>query len=93
MLDDWTTAPVAEPLRVTLGFLRKVTLTPDDVGPSDIVPLREAGLSDQAIVDALYVCALFNLIDRVADTFGFAVPSPEDFRRGAAMQLKMGYRV
>ena len=91
-LDDWRTAPLDPGLRATLHFLEKLTLTPADVGPADVDPLRAAGVSDEAIEDAIHVCALFNIYDRLADTFAFAVPGPEVFRRQAAMLLKRGYR-
>ena len=91
VLDDWHSAPIDEKLRVTLGFLEKVTLTPADVGPDDVAPLRVAGVSDQAIEDALYVCAYFNLIDRLADAFGFFIPPAEVIAQGAAFLLEHGY--
>ena len=69
MLADHETAPVEEPLRATLRFLRKVTLKPGEVGPEDAEAVRAAGASDEAIADALYVCFYFNLIDRLADAF------------------------
>ena len=71
MLADWRTAPVEPRLRAMLGYLEQVTLRPDEVRPDDAEAVRAAGLSDQAIVDALLVCAYFNLIDRLADSFQF----------------------
>lgn len=49
-------------------------------------------MSDQAIEDAIHVCALFNIIDRVADALGFDIPTPEGFAQGADNLLKRGYR-
>lgn len=54
-----------------LGYLEAVTLRPDDVRAADAEAVRAAGVSDQAIVDALLVAAYFNLIDRLADSFDF----------------------
>jgi alkylhydroperoxidase family enzyme len=51
-----------------------VTLTPDQVGPEDVNHVRAIGVRDEAIVTAVYVCALFNLIDRIADALKFHVP-------------------
>jgi alkylhydroperoxidase family enzyme len=56
-----------------LGFLEKVTLAPDTVTPSDAQAVRVAGVSDQAFSDAMHVCFSFNLIDRLADAFGWHV--------------------
>jgi alkylhydroperoxidase family enzyme len=71
VLADWRTAPIEPPLRAMLGYLEAVTLRPAEVGPDDATAVRAAGVSDQAIVDALLVCAYFNLIDRLADSFHF----------------------
>ena len=92
MLDDWRTAPLDPKLRAMLGFLETLTLTPATVVAADVTPLRAAGLSDEAIEDAIHVCALFNVYDRVADTLGFDVPGPEVFRRNAAVLLRRGYQ-
>jgi hypothetical protein len=54
---------------------------------------RDAGASDEAIADALHVCALFNTIDRIADALGFVVPPAEHFRRGAPFMMRHGYRL
>ena len=90
-LDDWRTAPIDPRLRAALEFLEKLTLTPGDIGPADVAPLRAAGVSDEAIEDAIHVCVLFNIYDRLAHTFDFDVPSPDVFRRQASLMLKLGY--
>lgn len=70
-LDDWRTAPLDEKLRAVLGFLSKLTLVPGDVGAGDIEELRKAGVSDRAIEEAINLCALFNIVNRLADALGF----------------------
>ncbi len=91
VLEDPSTAPIDDRLRNTLQFLEKLTLTPEAVSPEDITPMREAGVHDQAIEEAIHICALFNIIDRVADSLDFAVPGPKDFSRGAFILLRRGY--
>lgn len=92
-LADWRTAPLREPLRATLGFLQKLTLTPHAVTAEDIAPLRAQGLSDDMIESAITICALFNIMDRVADALDFAPPTPAQAARGAPAQLKRGYKM
>jgi alkylhydroperoxidase family enzyme len=75
-----------------LGYLEKLTLEPGRVTAADVAPLRDAGLSDAAIEDAIHVCALFNIYDRMADTLGFEIPGPEGFAHSARMLLQRGYR-
>jgi hypothetical protein len=67
-----------------LSFLEKLTLFPGEVGVEDGLALRKAGIDEQAAVDAICVCILFNIIDRIADSLDFAVPSSEDFARTAS---------
>jgi uncharacterized peroxidase-related enzyme len=93
VLADWRTAPVDARTRATLGFLEKLTHTPSEVGPGDVAPLRAAGVSQQAIADAVHVCALFNIIDRVADALGFQTPGSEQLTKAARVLLRIGYRV
>jgi alkylhydroperoxidase family enzyme len=85
-------APIPEPLRETLLFLEKLTREPGAVGPQDLEPLRRAGLSDEAIEDAIYVCTVFNTIVRIADALQFEVPSAAHTARSAQVLLRLGYR-
>jgi alkylhydroperoxidase family enzyme len=92
-LDDYRTAPINEPLRATLGFLEKLTLEPADVCPADIGALRAAGVSDEGVADAIQVCALFNIYDRLADALDFYLPGPEDYAAAGRFLMKRGYRL
>ena len=74
-----------------LGFLEKLTLEPARVTSDDIIPLRAARLSDEAIEDAIHVTAMFNIYDRMADTLEFDIPGPDGFAAGAGHLLKRGY--
>jgi alkylhydroperoxidase family enzyme len=86
---------VDERLRAMLGFLEKVTLRPVEVGTGDAEALHAAGVSRAAAVDALYVSAYFNLIDRLADSFAFTPISQylgkEGLLRHEAKFLERGY--
>ena len=75
-----------------LGFLEKLTLDPLAVSGADLVPLRAAGVSDDAIEEAIHVCALFSMYDRISDALGFEVPDAEAFEAAAVMMLRRGYR-
>ena len=91
VLDNLDTAPIEEPLRMTLQLLRKLTKE-HSVTPDDMKKLLAAGVSKQQILDALAVCFAFNVIDRLADTFEFHVPGPEAFAASAKFLLKNGYK-
>jgi uncharacterized peroxidase-related enzyme len=93
VLDDWRTAPIDAKLRAQLGFLEKLTLRPDEVRPADVTPLRAAGISDAAIEDAIHVCALFNIYDRLADALGWHLPGPDGYAASAQNLLRRGYLI
>ncbi len=78
-----------------LGYLEAVTLRPGELTPADAEAVRAAGVSDQAMVDGLLVCSYFNLIDRLADSFGFTpishVIGHDGLMRREAEFLERGY--
>ena len=53
--------------------------------------MRAAGVSDQALTDAATVSALFNMIVRLADSFGWDVPDWEALTQRAPAMLEGGY--
>jgi hypothetical protein len=75
-----------------LGYLEKLTLTPEAIGPADVEVLYAAGLDDEAIADAVHVCALFSIYTRLADAMGWNVPSdPAVWAKQAKFLLSHGY--
>jgi uncharacterized peroxidase-related enzyme len=92
VLEDWQAAPIEEKTKVMLGFLKKLTLEPFNIAASDIEPLRAVGLSNEAIEDAIHICANFNIINRLADAFGFELPSPRGLARSTEILLTRGYQ-
>ena len=93
MLERGAEGATGEKLKAMLRFLDKLALQPEAVTPADLAPVRAAGVSDQAIEDAIAVCALFSIIVRVADALGFDLQTPEGYARGAQALLKRGYKL
>ena len=90
VLADWCTAPIDDKLKAMLGYLEKLTLSPEAIQPADVAAVQAAGISKQAMLEAIYVCALFIIIDRLADALNFAIPP--NFTEGAKTLLKRGYK-
>ncbi|HEY4411780.1 MAG TPA: hypothetical protein VGN06_02170 [Gaiellaceae bacterium] len=80
-------------MRATLGFIEKLTLSPAELGPADADAVRAAGVSDDAIVDAIHISALFNMIVRMADSLKWDVPPYEAMLAGAEGMLERGYEL
>lgn len=91
VLTDWRLAPVDEKRRTMLGFLEKLTLNPSTVTQNDILQLRSAGLTDQAIEEAIRVCFVFTTMNRLADALNFEIPAESSTRRAARILYIAGY--
>jgi uncharacterized peroxidase-related enzyme len=89
-LADLKAAPIDTPLRATLEMLGKLTRT-HHIDADDVQTVMTAGASPEQIGDALAICFAFNLTNRLADAFGFFVPSDDAFEAGAKYLLKRGY--
>ncbi|NIR93361.1 MAG: hypothetical protein GWO08_06705, partial [Gammaproteobacteria bacterium] len=55
-------------LGAMLKFLEKLTQQPWNMAPEDVKILREQGLNDAAIEDAVMVCVVFSIGNRLADS-------------------------
>jgi len=93
VLDDYTTAPIDERLRATLGLLETMTLHHESLTAENVRIVMRAGVSKSAIRDALEVAFLFNIYDRLADSMGWDVPSRSTgyYQSGAKRLLEHGY--
>ena len=80
-----------ERLRATLGFLEKLTLEPAALTAEDAEAVLATGVGRDALVDAIHVAALFNMIVRLADSLGWYVPPDEAFSARAQGMLESGY--
>ncbi|SDI34037.1 uncharacterized peroxidase-related enzyme [Actinokineospora alba] len=90
---DVDTAAVRPELAATATFLERLTRTPDDVTAADLAPLRAAGVPDQAVVDALHVNAVFNLVNRLANAFEWSWDSDAHVLAGAKALKRFRYRL
>jgi alkylhydroperoxidase family enzyme len=82
---------VAEPLRATLGFLEQLTLRPDTLAAHHAEAVLAAGVSKEALVDAIHIAALFSMIVRLADALGWHVPPDEQLAARAEARLGSSY--
>jgi len=70
LLDDIDTAEIDESFKPVLAYVKKLTLTPSRVSDQDAQRVFDAGWSEQALHDAITVCALFNFMNRIVDGHG-----------------------
>ena len=86
--DPWLSAGC----RAVLPLLAKVSLDPDGVTAADFALALAAGVTRAAILEALNVGYLFNIITRLADAFEFHVGPPAAFASAAKRLLGHGYK-
>ena len=91
VISDFRTAPISEPLKSALAFLEVMTLHPMDLKAEHARAALSAGVSREALMDAIAVGTLFGIVTRYADALDFAMPTPGEFERAATMLLKRGY--
>jgi len=92
VLADYRAAPIPAGLKATLGFLETMTRTPENLTPADARAALEAGVTREALDDAIAVATLFAIITRYANALAFAIPTDAEFDKAATMLLKRGYR-
>jgi uncharacterized peroxidase-related enzyme len=92
-LDHWREGSFEPRITSTMELLEKVTLAPEKVGGDDVQAVRVAGVSDAAIVHALYLCFLFNTVNRLANAFGYSWETDADRQKLAIMLNRIRYRV
>ena len=66
-------------------------MRPDELTAADAEAAYAAGVSRQALLDAATVCALFSMIVRLADAFGWDVPEWDRLTARAPAMLEGGY--
>jgi len=73
---DHAQADIPDRMRRALDYAVKLTRSPATMAESDVQLLRDAGWSDEDVMDIAEVTALFNFSNRMASGLGWA-PNPE----------------
>jgi len=63
-------APIDERLKPILAYVEKLTRTPVKITPTDARKVYDAGWDEQALFDAISICALFNMMNRIVSGAG-----------------------
>lgn len=90
LVQDVTAAPVDAPLKPILLYVRKLTLSPAKMTAEDAEAVYAAGWDERALHDAVAICALFNLMNRLVDGLGIDA-GDEYFRLASERLARVGY--
>ena len=70
MLEDFRASKLSDKDKALFAFIEKVNRTSNQINQDDVDEAKRAGWSDEALYDAITVCALFNFYNRWIDATG-----------------------
>ena len=70
MIDALATAPVSEKLRPLMAYVAKLNALPSRLVQADADAVYAAGWSEKALYEAVQVCSLFNMMNRIIEGTG-----------------------
>lgn len=73
LINDLENCAVDAKLKPLLAYVRKLTLSPSMMVQADAAAVYAAGWEEQALFDAISVCGLFNLMNRIVEGTGTRV--------------------
>jgi uncharacterized peroxidase-related enzyme len=91
VLESPETAPIPEAEKALFAFVEKVNGASYRLEKQDIDALIAAGWSEEAVYDAISVCALFNFYNRWCDATGVHPMAPEHHAMGGKRMAERGY--
>ncbi len=91
VLKDLETSSLSGNEKALFRFVAKVNKEASRIESEDIEALHNAGWTDEAIYDAISVCALFNFYNRWIDAAGVCAMSAEAHSHFATRTAENGY--
>ena len=77
LMDDINGTEIDQKLKPLLHFVKKLTENPSRMVRGDADAVYAAGWDDKALSDAILVCALFNMANRIVDGHGINRATPD----------------
>jgi alkylhydroperoxidase family enzyme len=70
VLEDYRTAPIDDREKAMFAFVEKMNRESSRLQQEDVDRVKAAGWSEEALYDAITVCALFNFYNKWIDATG-----------------------
>ena len=70
VLQDYRTAPISDREKALFAFIEKVNRDSSRIRKEDVAMVKAAGWSEEALYDAISVCALFKFYNTWIDATG-----------------------
>lgn len=91
VLEDYTTAPISDAERALFALITKVVRDSTSITHEDLDQARAAGWSDDALYDAITVCALFQFYNTWIDATGVSDMPDFAYDMSAKRLAERGY--
>ncbi len=91
MLRDYRTAPIDDREKALFAFVEKMNRESSRLGKDDVERVRAAGWSDEALYDAITVCALFNFYNKWIDATGVSDMTAAGYAGSGERLAAQGY--
>jgi alkylhydroperoxidase family enzyme len=92
VLEDFATAPISDKEKALFEFLEKMNAQSNRIGQLDVDALKTVGWTEQAIYDAITVCALFRFYNAWIDATGVHDMPAAAYEMSGKRLATMGYR-
>jgi hypothetical protein len=92
VLEDFATAPISDRDKALFEFLEKMNAQSNRIRKADIDALKVVGWSEEAIYDAITVCALFRFYNAWIDATGVHDMPAAAYEMSGKRLATQGYR-
>jgi alkylhydroperoxidase family enzyme len=91
VLEDYRTAPLSERDQALFAFLEKMNRASTTLTPDDVATVVAAGYGEEAVYDAITVCALFNFYNKWIDATGVSDMPAAAYQMSGERMAARGY--
>ncbi len=91
VLEDFRSAPISDQEKALFAFIEKVNRQSNATTQEDIDAVKQAGWSEEAIYDAIAVCALFNFYNTWIDATGVSDMPAAAYAASGERMASRGY--
>ncbi len=92
VLDDHRNAPISDADKFLFDFIERINTDSPSIEKSELDQLRSLGWSDEALYDAITVCALFNFYNKWVGAAGVQDMPAADYQESGRRMKNAGYK-
>jgi alkylhydroperoxidase family enzyme len=91
VLEDFRSAPISEKEKALFAFIERMNRESSTLQKEDVQSVLDAGWTEEALYDAITVCALFNFYNKWIDAAGVADMPVEAYEMSGERLATRGY--